>query len=67
MEIDVAGVYNYRRIDGIELSKKKSIVLSAKLSNDLHVGLLEQKDIYDKNKMYEIVIGGWANTRSVIR
>ena len=42
-----------------------AITFSVKAANDAHIGFMagpkEQKD------MYEIVIGGWANTQSVIR
>ena len=37
----------------------------AKASNDIHVALAVSKS--QKSEMYEVVIGGWGNTRTVIR
>ena len=34
--------------------------------NDLHVALCEVPEVYEAN-CYEIVVGGWDNTRSAIR
>ena len=65
--ITIPGVYQYSRVIGLDVSSKTSIVVSIKMSNDFHVGLTNYQDTYTLNTMYEIPIGGWSNTASVIR
>ncbi|XP_062612955.1 uncharacterized protein LOC134274733 [Saccostrea cucullata] len=43
---------------------KDNLVLAVRACNDAHVALLE-KDTDDVKKLYEIVIGGWGNTRAI--
>ncbi|XP_061175873.1 uncharacterized protein LOC133184808 [Saccostrea echinata] len=45
---------------------KDNLVFAVRACNDAHVALLE-KDTDDTNKLYEIVLGGWGNTRSCLR
>jgi hypothetical protein len=42
-----------------------TFIFKAKASNDIHVALSDAAQT--KDPMYEIVIGGWGNSRSVIR
>ena len=42
-----------------------AVTFSVKASNDAHVGLFTGPNA--SSDMYEIVIGGWSNTQSVIR
>ena len=52
--------------EGVRLAGKKSITFTVRANNDAHV--LLQKDRFDyTNNVVEIVIGGWSNTKSVIR
>jgi hypothetical protein len=47
------------------LAPSKHITFSVTARNDAHVGFFsDQKSL---NEVYEIVIGGWANSQSVIR
>ncbi|XP_033127356.1 uncharacterized protein LOC117125080 [Anneissia japonica] len=46
-------------------NKARRIEFSVTAKNDVHIALSAQNA--DINQMYEIVIGGWANTRSVVR
>ena len=64
---DLPPSYNYIPVSEVDLSNKSAILVYGQISNDLHIGLLEAKGDYTANKMYEIVIGGWANSQSVIR
>lgn len=41
------------------------ILFSASARNDIHIALSDE--LCTKKPMYEIVVGGWSNTRSVIR
>ena len=43
----------------------RQIAFDAKTSNDIVVGFSDE--LKTKDPMYEIVIGGWANTRTVVR
>ncbi|PCJ12627.1 MAG: hypothetical protein COB04_17470 [Gammaproteobacteria bacterium] len=42
-----------------------SVVFQAKGANDLHIAIANSED--DGATLYEVVIGGWGNTQSVIR
>ena len=42
-----------------------SIIFKVQASNDAHLGLFTSA--HDLNNMYEIVIGGWGNSKSVVR
>lgn len=44
---------------------KSAIFFKASAKNDIHIGLSDA--MMTKDPMYEIVIGGWGNTKSVIR
>ena len=47
----------------IILDDSKSIAFSVRASNDAHIGFM----CNSCNDFYEIVIGGWGNTQSVVR
>ena len=64
--ISIPGVYKYNRVT-FNISTRQSIMISVRMSSDLTVGLTRDPDSYTANTMYEIVIGGWTNTQSVIR
>jgi len=66
-DIHVPGMYKYTRVAQLNLATRQSIQVSGKFSNDFHIALTTNADSYTANTMYEIVIGGWANTQSVIR
>ena len=51
--------------EGIIVSNKQSYFFEVKASNDVHVGLFTTRG--DTSVMYEFVIGGWGNSKSVIR
>ena len=50
---------------GLDLSKADGVVFKVKACNDAHVALSTSTNL-DSN-MYEIVIGGWSNSKSAMR
>lgn len=56
--------YNYQQIGG-DLSGLKHILLEVNTTNDAHIALGENAS--HNSTHYEIVLGGWANSSSVIR
>ncbi len=57
--------YNFKK-----LAEDKAIIFTVDAKNDAHIGFFSEKKscpIHCANEMYEIVIGGWANSQSVIR
>lgn len=56
--------YKYNPI-GYNLENKKYIIFRVNANNDAHISLGESLEHYGKH--YEIILGGWDNTRSVIR
>ena len=58
--------YVYQTIPTLDLSDQKAIEFSVKAKNDAHV-LLTMGDNNGEEGMFEIVIGGWGNTKSMIR
>lgn len=50
---------------GIQIPASKAIVFELDASNDAHLGFFTASRSLDE--MYEIVISGWGNTKSVIR
>ena len=54
--------YKYTRLD---LSQADGVVFKVKACNGAHVALSTSKDL--SSNMYEIVLGGWSNSKSVIR
>ncbi|MCZ8180368.1 MAG: hypothetical protein O9309_15200 [Rhizobium sp.] len=45
-------------------SRRSPLRLEAKITNDLHVGILPK---HDPSTFYEVVVGGWNNQQSVVR
>ena len=45
------------------LTEDKAFVFTVRAKNDAHLGFFSES----QEKLYEIVIGGWTNTKSVIR
>lgn len=60
--------YNYTYlIDyGIDIRGQTSISFEVMACNDVHIAL-SKEDGLDEQDTYEIVIGGWGATQSVIR
>lgn len=52
--------------DGIRLDGKSSVIFQVKGSHDAHV-LLQHDQNNRKDNVIEIVLGGWSNSKSVIR
>ena len=62
------GVFHYTVF--AERLPTRALTFSVRAANDAHVGLFvapQDDQPGDGQEMYEIVIGGWANTQSVIR
>lgn len=69
-QFELPATYNYQQAEGLDFSAcpdKQWVFVRCKLPTDCHVALTSVSAQYEPNQMYEIVIGGWANTRSVIR
>lgn len=49
----------------LTLDETKSVTFSVKASNDAHIGFFSNSQ--STHEVYEIVIGGWGNSKSVIR
>ncbi|XP_048247355.1 uncharacterized protein LOC124145114 [Haliotis rufescens] len=66
--LETADDYHYHSVDdgGFHLNGQSSFTFWVRATNDAHIALLRNKGLYE-NDMYEIVIGGWHNTKSVIR
>ena len=52
--------------DGFSIVNKSSFNLWCKVTNDFHILLKKDENEYNSN-VIEIVIGGWGNSKSVIR
>lgn len=65
--LDLPPVYQYHYIDELStyIRQEKYIQFDIKGCNDAHFILSEHRN--DSFSSYEIVIGGWGNTQSVIR
>lgn len=58
--------YRYQLLSSHGISfEQSSIKFGVKASHDVHVALLSSHD--ENHALYEIVLGGWDNTASVIR
>lgn len=58
--------YHYMHDQGLDITGQTSIVFQVMNCNDAHVALSQTKGD-DAHNTYEIVLGGWGNTQSVIR
>lgn len=63
-DLVTSNIYKYNPI-GFNLQNTKYIIFSVNANNDAHIALGES--LKHNGKHYEIVLGGWDNTRSVIR
>lgn len=61
--------YLYKDLTDLDLSIDllQSVVFYVRACNDAHIGLFKSRPSPKINSFYEIVIGGWGNTKSVIR
>lgn len=59
-------VYHYLHDIGVDVTKTTSVTFAVKACNDAHIALSKTKGL-DSKDTYEIVIGGWADSESVIR
>ncbi|XP_046377746.2 uncharacterized protein LOC124149944 [Haliotis rufescens] len=66
--LSTANDYRYHSVDdlGVHLNGRTSFTFWVKATNDALIALLRNKNDYDQD-IYEIVIGGWENSKSVIR
>jgi len=64
-ELNMANNYTYQDT-GLTLSTCKSLVFNLKISTDAYLALTPTKGNYD-GKIYEIIIGAFGNTCSIIR
>ena len=66
--VAVPGNYSYQFVnDFVFAPANKWLLFEVQISNDAHIALTVEADNYDDENMYEIVIGGWSNSQSVIR
>lgn len=67
MELNITNEYIYHYIEDLNayIRQYNNVIFDVKACNDAHVILSEQHS--DVINSYEIVIGGWGNTKSVIR
>ena len=67
LSIDLPPVYKYQYVDDLNtfIRQEKYIQFKVKGCNDAHLILSENRN--DSFQSYEIVIGGWGDTTSVIR
>ena len=63
-KIDTPDKYEYKQL-GYEVSNYKFAIFEVNAKNDAHIALGE--DTNHNGKHYEIVLGGWGNSKSVIR
>lgn len=61
--------YLYKDVSDLDINIDllQSIVFHVRACNDAHVGLFKSLPSPNIRRFYEIVIGGWGNTKSVIR
>ena len=71
VDVSLKGQYNYVEVSipgAIDISKIDIVYFWVKTCNDAHLVLSKHKTSWKQGTtMYEIVIGGWSNTQSVIR
>ncbi|XP_045191095.1 uncharacterized protein LOC123547911 [Mercenaria mercenaria] len=58
--------YHYLHDLGVDVTKTSSVTFAVKACNDAHIALSKTKGL-DSSDTYEIVIGGWSDSESVIR
>ena len=66
LEVSTPNDYTYQYLDdiGLHLASSGQMQFWVKTTNDAHISLTNERDADDT---IEIVIGGWGNTKSVIR
>ena len=67
-QFETGDIKKYDHFKMLDKNQDNEIQISfmVQANHDAHVGIFGQ-DVTDEEVMYEIVIGGWTNTRSVIR
>ncbi|XP_071086095.1 uncharacterized protein [Haliotis cracherodii] len=69
VELGTSTTYSYQFLHGLGIDLAPgatSFKFKVSASNDVHVALLQYDGVTSQN-IYEVVIGGWGNTQSVIR
>jgi len=67
VQVNVPTQNQYSRVPVDLLPTLKSVLLNVKMPNDFFVALTQYEDDYTVNTIYEIDIGAYQNTKSVIR
>lgn len=60
-----SGSYAWEHTEMLTIPGSSAVVFDAKATNDIHVCFAETAS--DRSPLYEVVIGGWNNTQTVIR
>jgi len=68
MQITVPNYFVYNDTGlRMDLSTRNYILFEAKAARNVFIALTQYKDTYVQDKMYEVLIGGWTNTKSTLR
>ncbi|MBI3072203.1 MAG: hypothetical protein HYY84_08790 [Deltaproteobacteria bacterium] len=59
------GRYNWHSSWALTDEGRSAVLFRAEAQNDIHIGFSERTET--RSPMYEVVIGGWGNTKSVCR
>jgi hypothetical protein len=68
LQVTVPNYFQYYDVGlRLDLSAAKSIVFEAKAERNIFIALTQFKDTYAQDKMYEVLIGGFGNTKTQMR